>query len=250
MPLTYDDRHRLVVPRVPFASWLDELEWRQGQHWTNIGPTGQGKTTLVERILPRREFVCVLASKPRDDNLKAILSRGGYRTVRRFNKRDFDIRTRRDRSTRRQLAEPNRLCLWPRFTEAADKARMADEYEQALWHCFAAGGWTVYVDDVSWLCEHLGLDEPLNAIWQFGRSNNVTLVVSIQRPRFVPLNAYSMASHLCMWGTNDEEDLRRVGGLGGLPSEPIRNIVRSLPEHDYLWIEPRAKQLAVSRVAA
>lgn len=238
---------RLVVPRLSFPAWLDWFRWEQGEHVSLIGPTGQGKTVLTRQIIPRRDFVVILAVKPRDDSMWEIINRDGYERLTEWRS-GFWRRPPRPRYNPDTGRDELRVVLWPDYQHKDDAERQAEVFTDFFADALAHGGYTIVADDVAWLCEMLHLDVWLKSVWKLGRSSGLSLLANIQRPRFVPLDAYSMATHVAMWGTNDEEDLRRVAGLGGLPSEPLRDIVRALPAHDFLSVNTRAKVAAVSRV--
>jgi ABC-type Mn2+/Zn2+ transport system ATPase subunit len=40
-----------AAPRVPWEDFRETMGWRSGEHVGMIGPTGQGKTTLMHAIL-------------------------------------------------------------------------------------------------------------------------------------------------------------------------------------------------------
>jgi hypothetical protein len=233
----------LTIRRQPFGAWLPEFyaRWEQGQHLSLIGPTGQGKTTLTRKLLPRRNFVVILASKPRDRGLSAIVREDGYTHVKAWKKRPKPVRVDGQWSSR--------IMLWPDLKDLdGDLDQQDSEFRECMADVFVNGGWCVVADDVSWQVEMLDHARPLKALWKLGRSSECSLVANIQRPAFVPLDAYSQASHLCLWQSADERDTQTIGGLGGLPSAPIRATVRALPEHEFLNIEPRRKLLAITRV--
>lgn len=241
----------LTATRMPFATWLPDFwaRWQQGQHVSLIGPTGQGKTVLTRKLLPRRSFVAVLASKPRDDGLDRMISEDGYRKVESWAKRPKPIRMGTD--ARGRAIWQSRIMLWPRMNGllADSLDEQYQEYRACLSDAMAEGGWCIVADDVSWQVEMLDLGRELKAVWKLGRSSGISLVANIQRPAFVPHDAYSAASHLMLWQNSDERDTRTLSGLGGLPAEPIRAMVRTMPEHEFLNIEPRAKLLTISKVA-
>lgn len=241
------------VPWATFRPWF-RGQWRQGEHVSLIGPTGSGKTTLALELLDRRDFVCVLGTKPKDPTLDRLVKHKGYQL-----RRQWLERTRRrplggppepaevkmsDGTTRRRA----HVVLWPEFRVAADKAHQRDVFDLALGDMFAAGSWCVFADEVFYLCRELGLEQHLTTMWTQGRSLGVTLVGGTQRPAFVPLYMYDQATHLFLWGDNDETNLRRVGGLGGLSAASVRAIVAGLPQHSVLYVNTRTRQLAVTRV--
>lgn len=207
------------------------MDWKQGQHVTAIGPTGQGKTTLCLHLLKERErrggAILVIATKPRDRTLSG-LSRRGYRVVRNWPPN----------------VEGNRLVLQPKFSKLDDIKWQRAIVHSALADVFSAEAWTVYVDELPYLVNVLKLGKWAEVLWLQGRSLDITLITGSQRPRHVPLAAYSQATHLFLWRTNDEEDLRRISGLGTMSSREIRDAVASLPEHHALYVNTRTDVMA------
>ena len=54
---------RLVTdaPRRPWDYFTrNVLDWRYGEHFALIGPTGQGKTTMLRHLLPFHKYVTVI----------------------------------------------------------------------------------------------------------------------------------------------------------------------------------------------
>ena len=214
---------------VPFVDWgdfLPRLRWRQGEHVALVGPTGQGKTTLALQLLPKRRHVAIFASKPRDRTLSG-LRRDGYVTI----------------SAWPPPAMVNRTIVWPPWRDARDDRAQAAVFRDAINSIFREGSWCVFADDVQHLTAHLGLGRSLDTLWLQARSLNVSVVAATQRPRHVPLTMWNQSTHLFMWGTGDEEDLRRIGGLGGHSSKRIRELVANLPRHEVLYVNNRERTL-------
>lgn len=66
----------------PVVGWPEFMkyvfDWRQSQHVALIGPTESGKSTLQNAILPKRKYVTIFATKPRDETLEAFARSSGY----------------------------------------------------------------------------------------------------------------------------------------------------------------------------
>jgi len=228
-----------VAPRVDWQTFLASLNWRQGEHVSLVGPTGQGKSTLGLALLHRRRYVMVLATKPKDATLDRLTKRRHeprYRLI-----RDVDDRTPVDA----------RYLIWPKFTTAADQAVQADVMHRALDATFAEGAWCIYVDELSYMVRQLGLGNMLTLIWQQGRSLGVSLMGATQRPAWVPLELYSQATHVFIWKHNDRRDLDRLGGIasaGDVDPATIRQIVGHLSKNQFLYVNTRTGEMLRSRV--
>jgi len=141
------------------------------------------------------------------------------------------------------------LMLWPTFRHKDDLAAMAAIFDDALSDVFREGGRVVVADEVYFLIKKLGLEDWLSILWTQGRSIGITVVGGTQRPAHVPLFMYDQAVHLFLFSDNDERNLQRVGGLGGLSADLIRAIVAALPHHEVLYVNTRTRELIRTRVA-
>jgi hypothetical protein len=75
----------------------------------------------------------------------------------------------------------------------------------------------------------------------------ISLVTSIQRPAWVPLEIYSQSTHLFIWRTNDESDLTRLSGLGAANNATARMVVENLEPYQVLYINTRTGEMARTR---
>lgn len=225
----------MTVDRVPWHSWLQSLDWQQGQHATLIGPTGAGKTTAALALLAERErrrgSIVVAGTKPRDQTLNRL--RG---------KRGRGYRLRRDWPPG---AHEQRVLLWPRLRGRSDQPRQADTLGRMLDDVFAQGSWTLYVDELLYAVNKLHLEPHLSLIWEQGRAMGVTLITTTQRPRHVPVVTYSASSLVLLWRTSEEQDQRRLAEIGGgLSSRSIAREVADLERHEILAIDTRTGSMA------
>lgn len=199
-------------------SWQDHLdlwEWRQGEHVTLIGPTGQGKTFLCREILNQRDFVVFVATKPKDTIVEE-LEGDGYHVSRKWT------------------PQYDRLVLHPvrRRSAEEDQQDSRNEIGRMLDSVYVQGGWTVALDELRYVTGTLNLQKRVETLWLQGRSLGVTVVAGVQRPRHVPLEAYSQAQHLYLWRTRDRKDLARLAEFSGeVNTNQLEAIVQTLPKH-------------------
>lgn len=207
----------------------------QGQHVTIISPTGGGKTLLAREAVKARDYVLGLFTKPRDPLVDELVREDRYRLMRTLDIRAVDGK----------LTDP-RIALNPLFSQGTMKERRAKQAEviaEAIQYAYDAGGWCLWADDALWLMKHLGLGEDSEAIWFHGRTSNVSFVVLGQRPRHLPLAAYSQVEHLFVGHTGDREDIRRLGEIsaaGSVDTELVRYIVARLERWQFLYVQPHA----------
>lgn len=220
------------VEHVDWDTFVRErFAWRQGEHVSLVGPTGAGKTTLALAILPLRSYVTVLATKPVDPVLTR-LRRRGYVKVPAWP----------------PPPTAQRVLLWPKFRGRPDLPTQRRAVSDALVEMFAVGGWTVYADELAYLCQMLKLDTDMRLLWQQGRALKLTIVGGTQRPAWVPLELYSQATHLFFWRANDKRDLDRIGGIGSMNPAVVREQVVNLPEYAVLHVNTRAGTMVTTRV--
>lgn len=231
----------MTVERVPWSAWWPRFAraYRVGRdhadHVTILGPTGTGKTVLALRIAELRRFVVVLGTKPRDRNLARATS-GWYP------------------APDGELPSPtlhNRVVVWPPHTDSEldDVRRHRAAFQRTLRDAYTAGGWHVVADEMNYLMDDLRMRGVITRSFRGGRSMAHGMIVCAQRPRHVPLEALSGAQHVIMFGTNDEEDVKRLGGLNGVSSDLVRSTVRSLGRaYDFLHVNTRTGAMSISRM--
>lgn len=218
----------------PIIGWEDFLStffrWEQGQHVALIGPTDCGKTTLALALLRLRKYVTVTATKPRDDVLKIFGTVAGFR---KYEEWDPEVNP---------LFVPRRL-LWPNARSLYAALAQRKAFRAAFADIYEKGGWTLYIDELWFICKHLKLEFEIRTFLLQSRSNKVTLVVATQRPAWVPLEIYDMSRWLFFWRDNDETNLKRISGVAWLSSNLVRSIVARLEPHQCLVINTRTGEM-------
>lgn len=238
-----DVRHNealAAAPRVPWDVFVTRMNWAQGEHVGLIGPTGQGKTTLLMNLLPLRTYVTVFGTKPRDESMDRLIA-SGYLKMEQW-------------STIPAVRAPRRV-LWPDASDIDSSEKMGEIFDKAYGAIYREGGWTLVIDEGYMISEELSspkhpLKKRMRVMWTQGRSLGVSQVVATQRPRWVPLEMYDQSTHLFFWRDNDDDNLRRISGMGAAPAPIVRSLVASLEPFQTLYVNTRNGTMMRTRAPA
>lgn len=225
--VTSDERMAKVAvdaPRIPWDRFVRVLEWKPGEHFGLIGPTGLGKTTMLVNLLPLHPYVVVFATKPKDKSMDALISQG-YLKMSKWEPRD-------------PVQFPRRV-LWPDASKLRAKKEQREVFEDAMERIYREGGWTVAFDELWFMSQILKMDEDIKTYLLQARSLGISMLGATQRPAWVPRELYTSCTHLLFWRTNDEEDLRSLGGIGWRSATFIRETVADLEPFQCLYVNTR-----------
>lgn len=221
------------APRIPWNKFVSEhFNWVSGEHVALIGPTGQGKTTMLMNILRIPTFVVVFATKPRDKTMDELLSLG-YLKISRWQSIPA-------------VEEPRRV-LWPDARKLNSAETQKEVFEDAMARIYLEGGWTVAIDELWFFINELKMGQQVKTYLLQARSLGISLVVATQRPAWVPLEIYDQSTHLFFWRDNDETNLRRISGISYKSSSIIREIVANLDQYQVLYINTRTGEMVRTR---
>jgi energy-coupling factor transporter ATP-binding protein EcfA2 len=210
------------APRVPWDVFLrDHLTWRNGEHFALIGPTGQGKTTMLMNLLPLHPYVVVFATKPRDASMDRLLQRGYVRM---------------DRWTSLPANRAPRRVLWPSAMELDSEEAQAIVFHDAFRRIYREGHWTVAIDELWYMANELKLGKDVRLYLLQARSLGISLLVATQRPANIPLEVYDQSTHLMFWRDNDERNLSRLSGISWRSADMIRYLIANLDEYQVLYV--------------
>jgi energy-coupling factor transporter ATP-binding protein EcfA2 len=221
------------APRVPWQDFVrDVFDWHHGEHVAMIGPTGQGKTTLMRSILPLHPFAVIMATKPRDRSMTA-LERSGFVIFDRW--RSIDPR-----------AIPKRI-LWPDASRIDSEKAQAAVFRDAFARIYREGAWTIAIDELWYMHNVLKLGPEIRTYMLQSRALDISVVNSTQRPAWVPTEVYDQSTHLFFWRNNDARAQRRLGEINMIDSDIVRDVIGNLERHQTLYIDARTGQMVRTR---
>lgn len=227
-----------TIPTVSYGHFLREFKWLQGQHITEIGPTGYGKTTLAVDLLTRRDFVMAFGTKRSDSTLDRLIRQRGYRRVQNFGQ---------------ITPEDRRVVIWPNiaFLESADEilALQKEVFREALFAAFRQGGWCVYIDELRYITGKLNLKSEVELLWEQGRSSDISVVAGYQRPRNIPLLAYDQPEHLFFFKESDYENLSRMAEVvSWIDRKVLVNAIVHIPKYSFVYLNKEEEKAMISHV--
>jgi hypothetical protein len=201
-----------------FLATLDE-NWEPGEHITIIAPTGGGKSWIAADILSLRQWVVVIATKARDKTLETR-----YKDLAR-------------RSTWPPDYTQKRVLLWKKPARLGDFQSQQLLIYSVLADIYVRGGYTVYFDDVYYISNTLKLKSALQMFYTQVRSGNVSILASIQRPSWVPIEVVGQATYLIMLKIRDIVDIERVAQGVGLSKKELIAANETLQGREFLLLQ-------------
>lgn len=211
------------VPYVPWPSFMRDFYWKQGEHVILIGPNGSGKTVvnkhLIEYRKRRNAYMCLFGTKPEDNELEQ-LEREGF------------LRVKENRNW--SLTSYPWLLLWPDagFSHHAQQRKVFRDALNGMWR---ATRWTAILNELRYLTQILKLDKEMQVLYMQARSAKFSISSEVQRPRFVPLEAFSQSTHDFFFACRDDTDLRRLSGIGKLDTKTLRATIASLAQYEVAY---------------
>lgn len=237
-PSRFRSRNIPPAPRVPWHAWLAQFkrDWKQDEHLSVIGTTGTGKSALITELVKIRQFRVYVMTKPADDKLEAALLRQNYVRVPAFPKNPPD--------------DVDRYLLWPPGSGSIDRESM-DQQRVVIRDAFKKifqgppgglpGRWCIILDEARYVADPtmLGLNREVKQILIQGRSLRISMVLSFQRPSWVPAEAYDQASHLFIANDNDRRNIQRFREIGGVDGEIVAATVQHLEQYEWCHVDAR-----------
>ena len=209
-----------------FMKFMKEW-WQPGMHGAVVGPTGEGKTTLMKPILTHRKYVMALDAKGEDETLEKY----GYQRITDLPNGKLPKKIVKDI----QDGKPARLIIGgPADSDEAD-ASLARLMKQALNMARQQGGWTLYADELQVLGDRgmMNLGKSIERMLVTYRAKKGTVITSFQAPSWVPQAAMRQISWATIMPTRDEDMIEKLARSFGRNRKELVAMVHELPPfHD------------------
>jgi hypothetical protein len=214
-----------------------KINWEPGEHIAVLAPTGAGKTTFSGGILDLRKYVLAIDPKGGDEtlggvNLRRLVTWPGERKMTALL--DEDERKHR----------PSRYVVGPVVHRGEDLPKLRQAVQQSLNGAFDMGGWTVYVDEaqVTASRQMMNLAGELDKLLVAARGKKVSVVLSMQQPKWVTSASFSQPSWMAIGYTRDTDAVNRIAEMMGRPKPEIRGAIKGLEKYCWLVVgrDPRA----------
>jgi hypothetical protein len=239
-----EDDARPLVP-LEWGTFLEYMAdcWEPGQHLCNVGPTGEGKTTVNAGLLGGRKYVMALDPKGEDETLTA----SGWVRVQRIPGEHmplFGEDRRRWRQIWQDIAEgrPARVIVGgPADTEAEDM-RLLDLLRRAVAFARLSGGWTMYVDEFELLSSQRqqNLGRYIEKMLITARRLRTSVVTSYQAPAWVSKHAARQSRFAIQYATGSRAMIKNLAEDMGRDWRQLCAAVDEL-EKFYVIVIPRGK---------
>lgn len=222
----------LRIEHVPRKTFLNEIwDARPDEHVTVVGPTGSGKTHLMQQLLRRSATpenpAVVLVLKPEDATVERWIKRAKFRRVQTWPVPRSPWRPN----------PPAGYVVWPRhsFNVEQDDAQHFRVFQRTLMNCYSKGRHILFADEVAGL-ERLELKPELETIWERGRAMDCALWVCSQRPTYISSHAYTQASHLFFGKVLEQRYVDRCAEIVGHDKKLIRATIENLRRWEWLYV--------------
>jgi len=218
-----------------FRAWWAE-HWQPGEHVAMVGPTGEGKTTAAVELLRPRRYALALDPKGGDNTLNRL----GWGRVEWPPPRRFWSDVEEGRPARRIVGK---VCQ-----TTDDYPVLAGQLRRCLDDVFAAGRFTLYVDELEVLARFMKLSTRLELFLIAARNKGTSVMSSYQRPSWVPTSAANQTTWFGTFYTRDMDVLTRLGEMAGRPRRQMQGMVRGLGalEHSMLLFSRRPRDPVIA----
>lgn len=202
-----------------YDQYLDYMRrhWHNGQHIGIVGSTGSGKTNIIQDLIGIRKHAVVFATKSKDKTLEKF----GLPKIKSWPGQ-FD---------------QTHVMLWIKPKQLGDFREQQAGFYLAMNDIYQVGGWCVVYDDLFYVANTLGLKRAVQMFYTQVRSQNVSIISNMQRPRWVLVEAITEATYLILFRLHDTVDLERVAEGTGYNKKELIAANDILEPYEFLLLQ-------------
>lgn len=205
--------------------------WQLGQHISLIAPTGGGKSWIARDLLTMKKYSVAVATKSKDKTLDLYVKEDGF--------------------LRRESWSPDwtdrHILLWKTAKELGNFRDQQVLVYYVMNDLYKRGGYVLYFDDLYYIANTLRLKQAVQMLYTQVRSNGVSIIASMQRPQWNPLEAVSQASFIIVMHIRDRHDIQRIAEGVGLDARDLQVLIRSLADREFLLLQSNKEPIHVQK---
>jgi hypothetical protein len=216
------------------ADFLDEFfDYRPGEHWLCVEPTGGGKSWLAYQCLAE-----AMRQNPRLSVMSAMPKPADPTTA--LWAQSLGLRETPVWPPVRKLFQPKPRghVLWPPhpldLPPEERRKRVGDVLRKGIDDQYRRGNSVTFLDDAHSAATMMNLNPFIEELLVNGRAGGAGAWLALQKPTgsaatgSISSFAYSSATHIFLGRDNDERNIKRFGEIAGFDPRETESIVRNL----------------------
>lgn len=208
-----------------------QSNWKLSEHVGVIAPTGEGKSWIVRDLLLMKKHAVVIATKSKDVTLDRYVKEDHFYKIDSWPPQWYQ----------------SHVLLWKKAKELGEFRPQQVLIYFAMNDVYKRGGYVMYFDDLYYVAETLKLKRSIQMLYTQVRSGGVSLIASMQRPSWVPLEAVNQASYLLVGRIESEDDIKRVAAGAGRDWKALKAAIEELQKYEFLLLQKRQDFIHIQR---
>ncbi len=219
------------IEKMPWPNFVREFfrSFEQGQHVLTMAQNGSGKTYLNKSLLLNAlnlgAHEVVIWTKPRDKELDSFYQDAAAKKIMLKNA-EYDFKHPKHRLVFvRPVAETMRGL----------RAMQEDIISDVLDKVWNSSNWFIYLDELRYLVQQLGLSKEVQIAYTQMRSSGVTIFATIQRPAWSTQESLTESKHVFIGPISGVEDQNTVIKMYG---KSVAESAHKLAKREFIYRGP------------